>query len=63
MFLFGGLNVLLWLGFVRLVWRRNTLWPAERLRAVYYHLVNRESSLIGLLGSHKGPDRKEAPLG
>ena len=45
MFLFGGLNLLLWLVFVWLVQRRNALWPAERLRVAYYHLVGRQTSL------------------
>jgi hypothetical protein len=45
MFIFGGVNLLLWLAFVLIVQRGDTLWPAEWLRAVYYRLVRRETAL------------------
>jgi peptidoglycan/LPS O-acetylase OafA/YrhL len=53
MFLFGGFNILLWLAFVWFVRRRCTLWPAERLRVAYYHLVSRDTSLAGAPGSQE----------
>jgi hypothetical protein len=50
MFLFGGLNLLLWLVFVFLVQKRAALWPAEKLRVAYYRLVGRETSMREVAG-------------
>ena len=55
MFLFGGLNVLLWLVFAWLLRKRYSLWLAERLRVAYYHLVGRETSLDALAGNGTRP--------
>jgi peptidoglycan/LPS O-acetylase OafA/YrhL len=55
MFLFGGLNLLAWLLFVFLVQKGAAPWPAERLRAAYFRLVGRETSMRGVTGGMSAP--------
>jgi hypothetical protein len=47
MFLFGGANVVLWIAFVMIFQRRDTIWPAERLRRAFFTLVRRETTIGG----------------
>jgi hypothetical protein len=45
MFLFGGANVVLWIAFVMIFQRRDTIWPAEMLRRTFSTLVHQETTI------------------